>query len=152
MSTSSSPTPDDAAWARVPEAARQHTAEGAEAFARFYLQQVNEAWMAPDPELIRPYALESCKTCANYVATADWLKAEHLHYRGLPMELGTSVVAPESNRDHGFIEMACKQLPQAIVRSDGSVKKQVKKRLAGTQVELLWILDSWQVGEVRVSL
>ncbi|MGN6611970.1 MAG: hypothetical protein ACTHLJ_09350, partial [Angustibacter sp.] len=38
-----------AARARVPKAARAHTFAGAQAFAEFYVEQINKAWTTPDP-------------------------------------------------------------------------------------------------------
>jgi hypothetical protein len=143
---------DAAARARVPKAARAHSPEGAEAFARFYLEQVNEAWMKPDPELIRPYALESCKTCANYVATAEWLLSREFHYDGRPMRLGEPIVAPESESDHYFIELIANQENRNIISHDGKVEEVVAYRAAGAQVELGWHGTSWVVREVRVIL
>ena len=151
-STTATATLDDAARARIPTAARAHTPAGAEAFARFYLEQVNQAWMTPDPELIRPYALESCKTCANYVKTAEWLTQRTLQYDGSPMDLGLSIVAPESRNDHVYIEMPANQQHRNIVRPDGSVEETLPKRVAGAQVELVWSQTAWHVREVRVIL
>ena len=143
---------DGFARERVPRAARAHSPQGAEAFARFYLEQVNKAWMVPDPEQIRPYALASCKTCANYEGTVEWLQAASLHYDGPPMQLGASVVAPESRTDRVLIELGCNQSQRTILRSDGSVEKAVKHRFGGAQVEVLWLHDTWIVREVRVRL
>jgi hypothetical protein len=143
---------DEAARARIPKAARAHTPQGAEAFARFYLEQVNQAWMAPDPELIRPYALDTCKTCANYLKTAEWLTQRRLQYDGSPMDLGLSIVAPESRNDHVYIEMPANQQHRNIVRPDGSVEETLPKRVAGAQVELVWSQTAWHVREVRVIL
>lgn len=67
-------TTDRADLAIVPAAARAHTNQGAQAFAEFYLAQLNKAWSLPDPEAIRPYATASCKTCAAYVKTAESLR------------------------------------------------------------------------------
>jgi hypothetical protein len=150
-STSESATLDAAALARIPKAARAHTPQGAEAFARFYLEQVNKAWMAPDPELIRPYALESCKTCANYVSTAEWLTGGGLRYDGAPMTLGPSVVAPESRKDHVFVELGCNQAERHILRANGSTEKSVKHIFGTAQVEMVWLQEAWLVREVRVS-
>jgi hypothetical protein len=151
-STRATATLDDAARARIPKAARAHTPQGAEAFARFYLEQVNQAWMVPDPELIRPYALESCKTCANYEDTADWLADRTFKYDGAPMRLGHSIVAPESRDDHIYIEMPANQQHRTILRADGTVEETLPKRVAGAQVELLWVDGAWHIREVRVIL
>jgi hypothetical protein len=148
-----SPTPsatlDDAARARVPQAARAHTAKGAEAFARFYLEQVNKAWMTPDPELIRPYALESCKTCANYVHTAEWLKAQRLMFDGVPARLGPSAALPGSVKDAVLIQVSQLQRPAKILRTDGSVERALTKEGSLLDVRLLWHSGGWAVGSIQ---
>jgi hypothetical protein len=108
--------------------------------------------MAPDPEQIRPYALASCKTCANYMKTADWLTERGYRYDAAPMSLGLSIVAPESREDHAYIEMPANQERRHIVRPDGSVEETTPKHVAGAQVEILWLDTAWRVREVRVIL
>jgi hypothetical protein len=140
---------DDAARARIPEAARAHTPQGAEAFARFYLEQVNQAWMVPDPELIRPYALESCKTCANYVETAQWLVDQQATYDGVPATLGASVVLPESRADRVFVRVLEKQEGRRIVRGDGSVAETVRSRSGELELQVEWRQQAWGVRSVK---
>jgi len=53
------PTPTPTAAAKVPAAAGQPTAAGAEAFARFYLELVNRAWSEANPDLLQPFVLPS---------------------------------------------------------------------------------------------
>jgi hypothetical protein len=144
-------TLDAAARARIPKAARAHTPQGAEAFARFYLEQVNKAWMAPDPELIRPYALESCKTCANFVETTTWLRDEQLHYDGPPTEVGPSGWLPESTKYRAFVQVVNNQQQRRIVRVDGSTQESVEKTPALDEVELRWADDAWLVAAIRIA-
>lgn len=151
-SASPSTTPgvlDDAALARIPKAARAHTPAGAEAFARFYLDQVNKAWMAPDPDLIRPYALETCKTCANYVATAEWLGTKHLSYSSVPSALGPSGVLPESDQHTILIQVVQQQLPVTLLRQDGSVEREVPKDASLLDLQVLWRLNAWRVASIK---
>jgi hypothetical protein len=143
---------DDAARARIPTAARAHTPQGAEAFARFYLEQVNQAWMAPDPELIRPYALESCKTCANYVQTSQWLVDNNRHYAGTPSEIGVAVVLPESKPDRVFVQLVNNQLKSKIVNADGTVHRVLPHIFAGSEVEVQWVHGSWAVRGIKAVL
>ncbi len=42
----------DPVVARIPKAARPNTQAGAEAFAKFYYEQVAKAWMQADPSLL----------------------------------------------------------------------------------------------------
>jgi Family of unknown function (DUF6318) len=142
-------TLDPAARARIPKAARAHTPQGAEAFARFYLEQVNKAWMAPDPELIRPYALESCKTCANYVSTAESLKSEGLRYEGSPSALGPSIVMPSSSTQTVLVHIGQIQLERRIIRKDGTTDELMQRVPGETEVQLSWLEERWVVIEVK---
>jgi hypothetical protein len=148
-STTATATLDDAARARIPEAARAHTPQGAEAFARFYLEQVNQAWMKPDPELIRPYALVSCKTCANYVETSQWLINERLGYEGVPSKLGESGLLTRSSADVVTIQVAQAQEPARILRQDGSVEQGLSKEASLLDVRLEWRGGSWLVAAIK---
>jgi hypothetical protein len=148
-STTAPATLDEAARARIPEAARAHTPQGAEAFARFYLEQVNDAWMKPDPELIRPYALESCKTCANYVDTAEWLVAEGAAYDGAPTTLGASVVLPESRSDRVLVRVLQQQEERRILRLDGTAADTVHDQSGELELQVEWHQEAWHLGSVK---
>ncbi|HET8615310.1 MAG TPA: DUF6318 family protein [Actinomycetales bacterium] len=140
---------DAAARARIPEAARAHTPQGAEAFARFYLEQVNQAWMVPDPELIRPYALASCKTCANYVETASSLAHDGLRYDGSPSELGPSIVMPSSSEELTVVHIGQVQLNRRIVHADGRVDEVMPRVPGETEVQLVWEDNRWTIVEIK---
>ena len=142
-------TLDAIARARIPKAARGHTPQGAEAFARFYLEQVNKAWMAPDPELIRPYALDACKTCANYVGTAKWLREGRLRYEGVPSTLGSSGVVSRSDTDDVVVQVAQVQEPGRILRQDGSLEQQLHKTASLLDVRLTWDQAAWRIASIK---
>jgi hypothetical protein len=142
-------TLDAAARARIPKAARAHTPQGAEAFARFYLEQVNKAWMAPDPELIRPYALESCKTCANLVDSAEWLRDHTSRYDVEPTLIGASVVLPESTRNQALVRVVQAQQASRILNADGSVQKSFPRIQGESEVALDWRSASWMVEYIK---
>ena len=151
-SSTATVTLDDAARARIPKAARAHTAKGAEAFARFYLEQVNKAWMVPDPELIRPFALESCKTCANIVDTASWLEDNRLRYDGDAQDVGPSVVLPESTKDSVLVEVSTNQLARHILSDDGETAESINFAHSVSQVELRRTRDGWFVSEIKEGM
>jgi hypothetical protein len=140
---------DEAARARIPKAARAHTPQGAEAFARFYLEQVNKAWMVPDPELIRPYALESCKTCANFVESAEWLRDHHSRYDVEPTSVGASVVLPESTENHVKVRVLQSQEASRIVGADGAVVERFQHVPGQSEVAVAWQSSSWRVQYVK---
>lgn len=55
----------------VPEAARQHTAAGARAFANYYVGLINETGEHPKSGVLDVLSASSCKTCENHIKTVD---------------------------------------------------------------------------------
>ncbi|WP_238138134.1 DUF6318 family protein [Kytococcus schroeteri] len=49
----------------MPAAAKENTAEGAEAFARWYVETLNHLYQHPKAGVLDKYAGDDCKTCAN---------------------------------------------------------------------------------------
>jgi hypothetical protein len=76
----------------VPVAARQHSEAGAEAFVRFYIDQLNIAWTTPRVGLLRGLSDPGCKSCSAFEGTASRLLAAGHHYAVAPVTV-TSVSA-----------------------------------------------------------
>ena len=99
--TSAKTTPEDPVLARIPKAARPNTQAGAEAFAKFYYEQVAKAWMKPDPTLLDGLSTETCKTCDAFRATADDLQTHGERYASTPLTIkGTTVYAFIPGKKH----------------------------------------------------
>ena len=85
--TSQAPTPPtssrrvDPVLARIPAAARPNTMAGAEAFARFFIEQVALSGVTADPELIAGLYQAACGTCANFAATGEYFRRTGQHHR-----------------------------------------------------------------------
>jgi hypothetical protein len=107
--------------------------------------------MVPDPELIRPYALESCKTCANYVETAEWLVGHAMRYARPPSTVGVSVVLPESSGNQVFVELANNQEKSEIIEADGAVHREMPRVTGGATVEVRWSTDGWHVRAIKAT-
>jgi hypothetical protein len=135
----------------VPKAARQNTDAGAEAFARFYLEVVNRAWRLPDPNLLRPLALPTCRTCANLVATAEDLLKTKQHYAGDAGLVGRSVVAPGTSTGRAVIELVYDQRATEIVDRSGKRIERVRSKKSQSQVTLQWRApQGWRVSEIKL--
>ena len=78
--TSATTAVEDPFLARIPKAARPNTQAGAEAFAKFFIEQVAASGVKADASLIDGLYTESCKTCLNFAATADALEADGQHH------------------------------------------------------------------------
>ncbi|MEI2777905.1 MAG: DUF6318 family protein [Tetrasphaera sp.] len=53
-----------------PAAAKKHTDAGAVAFVRYYLNVLDYAWSAPNPDILDGLATQDCELCAKLVQTA----------------------------------------------------------------------------------
>ena len=69
--SSSASSTTEAAPDGPPEEAKANTKEGAEAFAKWYYEQVGKAWVSADSKTISNFANESCKACQGFVTKVD---------------------------------------------------------------------------------
>src|SRR4051794_11026217 len=144
------PRPRPTVTPAVPAAARRHSAAGAEAFARFYLELVNRAWSEPNPDLLRPYVLPTCKTCANQIAAATELRRRGLKYAGPSVQLGPSVITPDHPGGRTTVQVGFKQLRQGIVDEQGRQVERTRQDQALFDVDLIWRAGSgWRIVTIK---
>jgi hypothetical protein len=81
--TSAPPTttqaPVDPVLAKIPKAARSNDQDGAEAFAKFFMERVAESFVRADPTLIDGFYAKGCETCAAFRNTAAEFKERGQH-------------------------------------------------------------------------
>lgn len=152
VSPSVSPTEDDAAaWQRVPKAARAHTFAGAQAFAEFYVGLINKAWTTPDPELLRPYGLPSCKSCANYVRTAEDFRTKSQRYADVPLTVVAGAWLPESSSSLVLVSLVYRQRPVAIVDASGRVVHRSTALVASSEFQVGWQRAGWHIAGIHLE-
>lgn len=150
-SATAKPSVEVDAWARVPKAARAHTFAGAQAFAEFYVEQINKAWTAPDPELLRPYGLPSCKSCANYVTTAESMRAQAQHFQSDVASVSAGAWFPESTDSLALVSLVWRQKPVALVDATGAVVHRSPGLVASSEFQLRWQGDAWHVAGIHLE-
>lgn len=148
-SVSASASTEADAWARVPKAARAHTFAGAQAFAEFYLTELNRAWSTADPEVIRSFSSDTCATCDGLVATADGMRRRSERYDGAAVSIVASTYLPESNLRRPVVRVLNVQQARAVVDQAGSIVRRVPKRSNEAQFELSWQEDHWLVDAIK---
>ena len=88
----SSPSEDAAGLPPMPAAAKENSEEGAEAFARWYVQTLAHLFRFPEKGVIEPYSEDSCQQCGTYEEAFAELVAAQQHQVGSTMNiLGTYV-------------------------------------------------------------
>ncbi|WP_457253100.1 hypothetical protein [Pedococcus sp. P5_B7] len=147
--TTRSATPATTAAVQIPEAARAHTEAGAEAFVRFFLEQVNVAWTRPQSGLLPPLGDSGCLSCKGFEMEATELVAEHHRYAKAPA-LFTKVTAfggvtKEGRRRVRIIGV--QQRVDIVDRSGKVVSTDLRKPIAVTAMTM-WQGDRWLLWDM----
>ncbi len=115
--TSSVPTTDPG----IPPAARENTIAGAEAFGRYYIQRINDASRASNPNLLDPLNGPACPVC---VAIKDTLKersAAGTHVEGDMWTVQYSITSSFDNQGNATVLLKITQNPVAVVDRSGRI-------------------------------
>lgn len=78
----------------VPPSALAATPRAADAFVRFFIAQVNRAFMTSNSALVKAYSLPICGTCAIYIKSLDYAQGAHLHLDGETFHVTDAAAAP----------------------------------------------------------
>ncbi|WP_369853683.1 DUF6318 family protein [Angustibacter sp. Root456] len=144
-----SPSAEAEAWARVPKAAREHTFAGAQAFAEFYLEQLNQAWTAPDPQALADLATSRCGTCRQYTEVAVALRANGERYSGRVLTVRSAAWQPESTLARAVVYVNVVQEAATVVDSRGSTVRSERRTLGTSAVEVDWSDSHWRVSRIQ---
>jgi hypothetical protein len=110
--------PADPVLARIPAAARPNTPKGAEAFARFYFEQVNEAFKRADAARLQDLTTQACELCKGMAQGVTDMAAKRHHYGGDLAKVNfTSPVDSTATSQRVLVD--AKQLSVAIVDEEG---------------------------------
>lgn len=132
----------------IPTRARAHSADGATAFAELYMSEVARAWMKADGTRLRLLSTPGCRSCNNYVTTADSLASRHEHYASAPAKAFPGIYLPESTPAVAGIHVPVRQLAAKIVSADGSMVKQTREASALSEFRITWTPVGWLVSSI----
>lgn len=131
----------------LPAAARAHTPEGAEAFARFFLEQTALAWSKPDASLIPPLSDPGCLSCKDLQKTAAELVAKGRRYRSSPVSIqSVDAVGGFEDQTHVHVQMIQKKVD--VIDSNGAVVLTDPYQKLTRTVALLWRGDQWILYDI----
>ena len=150
--TSAAPSPTtsvDPVIAKIPAAARPHTQEGAEAFARFYMNQVNQAFTRADPAALDGLSGAGCKTCSSFRQGAEALKKKGQHHEGLSISVD-GAPANSYTAKTALIQIFVTQHSVPVVDRNGKKVDQTKEG-QGIFVATLSFSGHWTVDRMLVA-
>ncbi len=148
--TPTTTTTVDPVIAKIPAPARAHTQAGAEAFAKFYMEQVNAAFTKADPAALMNLASASCKTCASFLAGAKDLKAKGIHHEGVSITVD-GAPANSYSAEKAVIQLFVSQHSVPVVNGAGKKVDQTKAGdgilVATLSFDSRWIVERLQVAK-----
>jgi hypothetical protein len=130
----------------IPAAARAHTTAGAEAFVRYYFEQLNVALATPKAGLVSALSVPTCKTCTAYEGMAVDLASKGQHYRG-----GGFAVKTVGSIGEFEVLVIGEQSSGSVIDIKGNV---VKSRTQAQRNKLVltvpWSNEGWRIHEIQV--
>lgn len=139
----------DPVIAKIPADARAHTQEGAEAFARFYMEQVNLAFTKPDPTALAGLGASSCKTCSSFLTGAKDLEQKGHHHKGLSISVD-GAPANSYTPEAAVIQIFVTQHSVPVVDNTGK-KVDETKQGQGILIATLNFQGHWTVQRIQVA-
>lgn len=144
--TTAGPTSDP----NIPAAARAHTPAGAEAFVRYFFDQVNLAWATPNPTALDGLYAPTCTTCTAIRGSAADYKAKGLRYRDTPLTRISPASVTSATGATTRVNATAMQEASAVVDRDGKVVEAVPRTPSTFDLTLTWVGGGWQVSLMQV--
>lgn len=135
--------------ASVPIAARARTDAGRIAFAKHYIDQINETGKNPQVGVLEPLALPTCKTCANFAAAVKSLEKSGRRYTGNSFISRSSLFPVSSDRD--VVEIVVDSPKLRVLNEEGTVYKSYPgDKRAGLVFYMTWS-SRWMIHEIKID-
>ena len=147
-SPSATPSPsasETASGPEIPAAAREQTEAGAEAFVRFFFDQVNTAWTEPRAGLIKSFSDPKCEFCSKTEATAARLVSDRQRYSSNPVEVTAidQFVGAPSGQEYLAVTLVQRRVD--VLDADGSVVSTDQRKNLDRYVAVIWTDGEWRL-------
>ncbi|WP_345508527.1 DUF6318 family protein [Terrabacter aeriphilus] len=147
-STSTTPPTTPTAGPAIPAAARARTQSGAEAFAAYYLRQVDRAFTTGSIEPLRGLSGPGCTICEAFISSTRELAGKGWHHE--PPSLSVKSAAANSfSRQKSAVVVFVRQNSVAIVDRSGKKVDQTKSG-DGAFLASMTYTDRWVMARLQV--
>ncbi|MCG7321127.1 DUF6318 family protein [Arsenicicoccus bolidensis] len=147
--TTAATTATSAAAPTIPAAARAHTPEGAEAFTRYFIDQVNVAWTTPKTGLISALSLPTCKSCARLEQDARRLADAGARVASPMLEVNDTIPAEDNATKATIVVAQVTENPKATLQGDQTTQPTRRPTSSKRAFELTQRSDGWRVSEIK---
>lgn len=143
-SPSSSPSPS----VSIPAEAMQQTPEGAVAFVKFYVDQINLAWTTPTAAVLPPLQTSSCNSCAGFQGDAEAYVLAGTRMVSAPASVEKVIPRDGAAPGAQFVQATITESVVDIVDRAGAVVDR-SSAMTGTYVfAVVWGEGQWRVNGV----
>ena len=144
--TSSSPagTSADSLAPVLPDAAKQPTRPGAEAFVRHFFAVYNQAFWTADAAGLQLISDSKCIFCNSAIESIESLRADHDHVIGGRISVSTAVAGPGNFQQGLLVNLLLDQEPGRTLSSNGSSVDTTPARMnSRVDVAIRWDSTRW---------
>ncbi|MFC6241565.1 DUF6318 family protein [Knoellia sp. GCM10027112] len=145
--TTSPPSPTVAV--SIPAAARQHTEEGAKAFAEFYTLEMDRATVSADATRLKSLSLPSCTACKGVTDVVEGYRS-----RGERQEKPSVVVDLVQVRSYSetgaWIEVLVEEKAHRVVNRSGQVISTSQGTRINFRHKVTWVNGTWMVADSEI--
>lgn len=132
----------------IPEAARQHTNDGAVAFATFWVEQVDHAFQAPNPGAISRLCTPEAQLCQTIEDSNQNLSATGHHSTSSVWSIERHSVRAPAVANATQVQLTLHHKPYQIADSTGKVVKTYGEKYSDILFTLTWISGGWMVTQL----
>ena len=148
--SASSPAPSASSSVDIPAAARVKSDKGAEAFVRYFFDQVNEAWTQPQAGLVAALADSGCQFCLKTESDARDLVRAGERYESPPISLkSATVLSGAAPGGQSFVKTNATQNRVDVLNASNAVVRSDSKKELQLMTGLIWKGGRWFVYEVE---
>ncbi|WP_170165690.1 DUF6318 family protein [Terracoccus luteus] len=147
--TTSSAATVDPVIARIPKAARPKTMQGAEAFASFYVEQLNRAFTTAAPEELTGLFSTSCANCETYFQTAQKFERNRWRHSSASLKIA-SATASKFSTNSAIVNVFLTQRGVKILDSQDRVVDTTSDA-EGAFIISLAFREHWEVQRLQTA-
>lgn len=134
----------------IPTAARAHTTAGAEAFVKYFFEQLNVAWTVPQAGILSPLCQSSAVACATFEKTAVRLAKEGHRYDGSPVTVAFIGTTDAARADRYDVLANVVQERRSEIDGDGKALVTDRRKKLRFHFVLLFSGQNWSVSSLNL--
>lgn len=148
-STTSTPTTAPTTDPNIPEAARQNSHAGAEAFTLYFFGVINRSFAETNPDLLTPLVLSTCKTCAGMTSAIEEYRSKNFRYVGEYVS-ATNITWATDSAGVTKVLASTDQKGAKVLNLQGRLVREVPPSRGNLSVQLRY--DSgWRIAEIQAA-